>query len=169
MDFVEKEKTQGSNWDQGVLSCCQTDGENRWEILKGVVIMATKITNKELYQMVMEDRARLDEIDNGIKSILAILNSNPTEGKSSSEKTEKKTTKKTTKESPKATKCTVTVEDGQGRGQGKKFIKVIFDGKPTDKTLKSLKEKGFTYFAPTKAWSSLLTDAKLEFAKSLTK
>ena len=127
--------------------------------------MATRITNKELYEMVMEDRAKLNSIDEKLNSIIERLEGNTSTPKS----TPKKTEKKTTKESPKATKCTVTVEDGQGRGQGKKFIKIIFDGKPTEKTLKTLKEKGFTYFAPHKSWSSIHTDAKMEFAKSLTK
>lgn len=123
-----------------------------------------KITNKELYEMVMEDRARLDEIDKGIKSILEALNGKTSTPKSSPNKTEGKV-----KNSKKATTVKVDVVEGQGKGQGKKFIQVTFDGKPSDKTLEVLKSNGFKYFAPTKVWSTLHTDAKLKIAQSIIK
>ena len=124
-----------------------------------------KITNKELYEMVMEDRARLDEIDKGIKSILEALNGKaPTPKGNPTPKTEGKV-----KNSKKATTIKVDVVDGQGKGQGKKFINVVFDGRPSDKTLEVLKSNGFKYFAPTKVWSTLHTDKKLAVAQSLIK
>ena len=123
-----------------------------------------KITNKELYEMVMEDRARLDEIDKGIKSILEALNGKTSTPKSSPNKTEGKV-----KNSKKATTIKVDVVEGQGKGQGKKFIQVVFDGRPSDKTLEVLKTNGFKYFAPTKVWSTLHTDAKFKVAQSLIK
>ena len=126
--------------------------------------MATKITNKELYEMIMEDRAKMAEIDNGIKAILEALNGATPTPKSTPKKTEGKV-----KNSKKATTCKYEVVDGQGRGQGKKFVQITFDGKPSDKVLESLKSHGFKYFAPTKVWSCLHTDARVKFAESLIK
>ena len=130
--------------------------------------MATRTTNKELNERVNNLEIKVNAIDEKLNRILDRLEGNISEGKSSSKATTKKSTK-SSKSSPKATKCEVTIEDGQGRGQGKKFIKIIFDGKPTDKELKSLKDNGFKYFAPTKSWSSIHTDAKMKFAESLAK
>lgn len=121
-----------------------------------------RTTIKELEERINKMDERMDEIDMGIKSILEAINGKGTTPKSKATKSTPKT--KTTKS---ATKCEVTIEDGQGRGQGKKFIKIVFDGKPTDKTLKSLKDNGFKYFAPSKSWSTLHTDAKMKFAESL--
>ena len=126
--------------------------------------MATRITNKELYQMIMEDRAKMGEIDKGIKSILDAINGTTPTPKSSPKKTEGKV-----KNSKKATTVKVDVVEGQGKGQGKKFIQVTFDGKPSDKTLEVLKSNGFKYFAPTKVWSTLHTDKKMTVAQSIIK
>lgn len=125
-----------------------------------------RTTIKELEARMDKMDKRIDDIGNDIKSLLEAINGKPSKGKSSNGT--KKTSKKTS-ETKSATKCEVTIEDGQGRGQGKKFIKIIFDGKPTDKTLKSLKDNGFKYFAPSKSWSTLHTDAKMKFAESLNK
>ena len=130
--------------------------------------MATRITNKELNERVNNLEVKVNAIDEKLNRILDRLEGNIPEGKSSPKSTTKKSTK-SSKASPKATKCEVTIEDGQGRGQGKKFIKIIFDGKPTDKELKSLKDNGFKYFAPNKSWSSIHTEAKMKFAESLAK
>jgi hypothetical protein len=123
-------------------------------------------TNKELEARINTMENTLSEIVKTLNSINESINGNPNKGKSSSKKS---TNKKSTKASPSATKCDVTIVDGQGRGQGKKFINITFDGKPTDKVLKSLKDNGFKYFAPTKVWSTLHTDGKMKFAESLTK
>jgi hypothetical protein len=123
-----------------------------------------KTTIKEL-------ETRIDNMENTLSEIVKTLNSinESVNGKTSTPKSKATKTTTKTKVSKDATKCEVTVVDGQGRGQGKKFINIVFDGKPTDKTLKSLKDNGFKYFAPTKVWSTLHTDGKMKFAESLTK
>lgn len=123
-----------------------------------------KITNKELYEMVMEDRAKMNSIDEKLNFIINRLEGTTSTPKSSPKKTEGKV-----KNSKKATTCKYEVVEGQGKGQGKKFVQITFDGKPSDKVLESLKSNGFKYFAPTKVWSTLHTDAKVKFAESLIK
>ena len=124
-----------------------------------------KTTIKELEE-------RMNVMENTLSEIVKTLNSinESVNGKSTTPKSKAtKSTTKATKVSKDATKVEVSIVDGQGRGQGKKFINIVFDGKPTDKTLKSLKDNGFKYFAPTKVWSTLHTDGKMKFAESLTK
>ena len=123
-----------------------------------------KTTIKELETRINNMEDTLSEIVKTLNSINESVN-----GKTSNPKSKATKTTKTTKTTKDATKCEVTVVDGQGRGQGKKFINIVFDGKPTDKVLKSLKDNGFKYFAPTKVWSTLHTDGKMKFAEALTK
>ena len=126
--------------------------------------MATKITVKELNERMNTMEATLSEIVKTLNSLNEAVNSKGSTPKSKSTKTEGKV-----KNSKKATTCKYEVVDGQGKGQGKKFIQITFDGKPSDKVLESLKSHGFKYFAPTKVWSSLHTDAKVKFAESIIK
>ena len=128
-------------------------------------------TNKELNVRMdkmenefSEMRATLSEIVKTLNSLNEAVNSKGSTPKSKSTKTEGKV-----KNSKKATTCKYEVVEGQGKGQGKKFIQITFDGKPSDKVLESLKSHGFKYFAPTKVWSSLHTDAKVKFAESIIK
>ena len=123
-----------------------------------------KTTIKELEARINGMEERMNSIDDNIKLILEAINGTTPTPKSSPKKTEGKV-----KNSKKATTIKVDVVDGQGRGQGKKFINVIFDGRPSDKTLEVLKTNGFKYFAPTKVWSTLHTDKKLAVAQSLIK
>lgn len=123
-----------------------------------------KTTIKELEERINGMEERMNSIDSNIKLILEAINGNTPTPKSTPKKTEGKV-----KNSKKATTVKVDVVDGQGRGQGKKFINVTFDGKPSDKTLEVLKSNGFKYFAPTKVWSTLHTDKKLAVAQSLIK
>lgn len=123
-----------------------------------------KTTIKELEARINGMEERMNSIDDNIKLILEAINGTTPTPKSSPKKTEGKV-----KNSKKATTIKVDVVDGQGRGQGKKFINVIFDGRPSDKTLEVLKNNGFKYFAPTKVWSTLHTDKKLAVAQSLIK
>ena len=126
--------------------------------------MATKITVKELNERMNTMEATLSEIVKTLNSLNEAVNSKGSTPKSKSTKTEGKV-----KNSKKATTCKYEVVEGQGKGQGKKFIQITFDGKPSDKVLESLKSHGFKYFAPTKVWSSLHTDAKVKFAESIIK
>jgi hypothetical protein len=123
-----------------------------------------KTTIKELEARVNNMEERMNSIDSNIKLILEAINGTTPTPKSSPKKTEGKV-----KNSKKATTIKVDVVDGQGKGQGKKFINVVFDGRPSDKTLEVLKSNGFKYFAPTKVWSTLHTDKKLAVAQSLIK
>lgn len=123
-----------------------------------------KTTIKELEARINGMEERMNSIDDNIKLILEAINGNTPTPKSTPKKTEGKV-----KNSKKATTIKVDVVDGQGRGQGKKFINVVFDGRPSDKTLEVLKTNGFKYFAPTKVWSTLHTDAKFKVAQSLIK
>lgn len=123
-----------------------------------------KTTIKELEAKVNSMEERMNSIDDNIKLILEAINGTTSTPKSSPKKTEGKV-----KNSKKATTCKYEVVEGQGKGQGKKFVQITFDGKPSDKVLESLKSHGFKYFAPTKVWSSLHTDAKVKFAESLIK
>ena len=123
-----------------------------------------KTTIKELEARVTTMESTLSEIVNMLNSINESVNGKGSTPKSKSTKTEGKV-----KNSKKATTCKYEVVDGQGKGQGKKFVQITFDGKPSDKVLESLKSHGFKYFAPTKVWSSLHTDAKVKFAESLIK
>ena len=123
-----------------------------------------KTTIKELETRVTTMENTLSEIVNMLNSINESVNGKGSTPKSKSTKTEGKV-----KNSKKATTCKYEVVDGQGKGQGKKFVQITFDGKPSDKVLESLKSHGFKYFAPTKVWSSLHTDAKVKFAESLIK
>ena len=123
-----------------------------------------KTTIKELEERMNKMDERINDIDNGIKAILEAINGKGSTPKSKPTKAEGKV-----KNSKKATTIKVDVVEGQGRGQGKKFIQVVFDGKPSDKTLETLKSNGFKYFAPTKVWSTIHTDAKLAVAQSLIK
>lgn len=123
-----------------------------------------KTTVKELEARINSMEERMNSIDDNIKLILEAINGNTPTPKSTPKKTEGKV-----KNSKKATTIKVDVVDGQGRGQGKKFINVVFDGRPSDKTLEVLKTNGFKYFAPTKVWSTLHTDAKFKVAQSLIK
>lgn len=123
-----------------------------------------KTTIKELEAKVNSMEERMNSIDDNIKLILEAINGTTSTPKSSPKKTEGKV-----KNSKKATTCKYEVVEGQGKGQGKKFIQITFDGKPSDKVLESLKSHGFKYFAPTKVWSSLHTDAKVKFAESIIK
>ena len=123
-----------------------------------------KTTIKELEARINGMEERMNSIDDNIKLILEAINGKTSTPKSSPNKTEGKV-----KNSKKATTVKVDVVDGQGKGQGKKFVQITFDGKPSDKVLESLKSHGFKYFAPTKVWSSLHTDAKVKFAESLIK
>lgn len=131
----------------------------------------TRTTNKELEARVnkmendfSEMKSMLSEIVKNMSSINEAVNGKASTPKSKSTKTEGKV-----KNSKKATTCKYEVVEGQGKGQGKKFVQITFDGKPSDKVLESLKSHGFKYFAPTKVWSTHHTDAKVEFAKSLIK
>lgn len=126
--------------------------------------MATKITVKELNERMNTMEATLSEIVKTLNSLNEAVNAKGSTPKSKSTKTEGKV-----KNSKKATTCKYDVVEGQGKGQGKKFIQITFDGKPSDKVLESLKSHGFKYFAPTKVWSSLHTDAKVKFAESIIK
>ena len=126
--------------------------------------MATKITVKELNERMNTMEATLSEIVKTLNSLNEAVNSKGSTPKSKSTKTEGKV-----KNSKKATTGKYEVVEGQGKGQGKKFIQITFDGKPSDKVLESLKSHGFKYFAPTKVWSSLHTDAKVKFAESIIK
>ena len=126
--------------------------------------MATKITVKELNERMNTMEETLSEIVKTLNSLNEAINSKGSTPKSKSTKTEGKV-----KNSKKATTCKYEVVEGQGKGQGKKFIQITFDGKPSDKVLESLKSHGFKYFAPTKVWSSLHTDAKVKFAESIIK
>lgn len=123
-----------------------------------------KTTIKELEERINGMEERMNSIDSNIKLILEAINGKASTPKSSPKKTEGKV-----KNSKKATTIKVDVVDGQGKGQGKKFIQVVFDGRPSDKTLEVLKTNGFKYFAPTKVWSTLHTDKKLAIAQSLIK
>ena len=123
-----------------------------------------KTTIKELEARINGMEERMNSIDDNIKLILEAINGKTSTPKSSPNKTEGKV-----KNSKKATSIKVDVVDGQGKGQGKKFINVVFDGRPSDKTLEVLKSNGFKYFAPTKVWSTLHTDKKLAVAQSLIK
>ena len=123
-----------------------------------------KTTIKELEAKVNSMEERMNSIDDNIKLILEAINGKTSTPKSSPNKTEGKV-----KNSKKATTVKVDVVEGQGKGQGKKFIQVTFDGKPSDKTLEVLKSNGFKYFAPTKVWSTLHTDAKYKVAQSIIK
>lgn len=123
-----------------------------------------KTTIKELEERINGMEERMNSIDSNIKLILEAINGTTPTPKSSPKKTEGKV-----KNSKKATTIKVDVVDGQGKGQGKKFINVVFDGRPSDKTLEVLKSNGFKYFAPTKVWSTLHTDKKLAVAQSLIK
>lgn len=123
-----------------------------------------KTTIKELEARINGMEERMNSIDDNIKLILEAINGKTSTPKSSPKKTEGKV-----KNSKKATTIKVDVVDGQGKGQGKKFINVVFDGRPSDKTLEVLKSNGFKYFAPTKVWSTLHTDKKLAVAQSLIK
>lgn len=123
-----------------------------------------KTTIKELEARINDMEERMNSIDDNIKLILEAINGNTPTPKSTPKKTEGKV-----KNSKKATTIKVDVVDGQGKGQGKKFIQVVFDGRPSDKTLEVLKTNGFKYFSPTKVWSTLHTDKKLAIAQSLIK
>ena len=123
-----------------------------------------KTTIKDLEARINGMEERMNSIDDNIKLILEAINGTTPTPKSSPKKTEGKV-----KNSKKATTIKVDVVDGQGKGQGKKFINVVFDGRPSDKTLEVLKTNGFKYFAPTKVWSTLHTDKKLAVAQSLIK
>ena len=123
-----------------------------------------KTTIKDLEARINTMEERMNSIDDNIRLILEAINGKASTPKSSPKKTEGKV-----KNSKKATTIKVDVVDGQGKGQGKKFINVIFDGRPSDKTLEVLKSNGFKYFAPTKVWSTLHTDKKLAIAQSLIK
>ena len=123
-----------------------------------------KTTVKELEARMNTMEERMNSIDDNIKLILEAINGKASTPKSSPKKTEGKV-----KNSKKATTCKYEVVEGQGKGQGKKFVQITFDGKPSDKVLESLKSHGFKYFAPTKVWSSLHTDAKVKFAESIIK
>ena len=123
-----------------------------------------KTTIKDLEARVNTMEERMNSIDDNIRLILEAINGKASTPKSSPKKTEGKV-----KNSKKATTIKVDVVEGQGKGQGKKFINVVFDGRPSDKTLEVLKSNGFKYFAPTKVWSTLHTDKKLAIAQSLIK
>jgi hypothetical protein len=123
-----------------------------------------KTTIKELEAKVNSMEEKMNSIDEKLNSIINRLEGTTSTPKSSPKKTEGKV-----KNSKKATTCKYEVVEGQGKGQGKKFVQIIFDGKPSDKVLESLKSNGFKYFAPTKVWSTLHTDAKVKFAESLIK
>lgn len=123
-----------------------------------------KTTVKELNERLNKVEAKMDAIDEKLNSIIERLEGTTSTPKSSPKKTEGKV-----KNSKKATTIKVDIVDGQGKGQGKKFIQVVFDGRPSDKTLEVLKSNGFKYFAPTKVWSTLHTDKKYEVAQSLIK
>lgn len=123
-----------------------------------------KTTIKDLEARINGMEERMNSIDDNIKLILEAINGSTPTPKSSPKKTEGKV-----KNSKKATTVKVDVVEGQGKGQGKKFIQVVFDGKPSDKTLEVLKTNGFKYFAPTKVWSTLHTDKKFAVAQSIIK
>ena len=90
----------------------------------------------------------------------------PESGKKAAEKPEKSGT---VKHSKNATKCAVSVVDGKGKGAGRKFIEVTFDGKPSEKVLFTLKGNDFRYFAPTKTWSAAHTEKRLKAVEALMK
>lgn len=123
-----------------------------------------KTTIKELEAKVNSMEEKMNSIDEKLNSIINRLEGTTSTPKSSPKKTEGKV-----KNSKKATTIKVDIVDGQGKGQGKKFINVVFDGRPSDKTLEVLKSNGFKYFAPTKVWSTRHTDEKYEVAQSLIK
>lgn len=126
-----------------------------------------KTTIKELEARMNEMEEKMTSIDAKLDALLKAINGTTSTPKSSPKATPK--TEGKVKNSKKATTIKVDVVDGQGKGQGKKFINVVFDGRPSDKTLETLKSNGFKYFAPTKVWSTLHTDKKLEIAQSLIK
>ena len=164
MDFVEKTKYPGFNLGLTMCYCDVNSMEKPLGNFEMRCFIMAKTTIKELEERMVRVEERMDDIDKNIKSILEAINGKGSTPKSKSTKTEGKV-----KNSKKATTCKVEVVDGQGRGQGKKFIQVTFDGKPGDKTLETLKSNGFKYFAPTQVWSTIHTDAKLKVAKSLIK
>ena len=127
--------------------------------------MAKKITVNELNEKVVALEARIDAIDEKLDKLLNKFDSVPTP----QEAPEAPKNSGTVKNSKKATKMDVTVEDGKGKGAGKKFIKVVFDGKPGDKVLETLKLNGFKYFFQDKSWSTSFSDKKLAIAQSLIK
>ena len=125
--------------------------------------------------------ARMDNLENTLSEIVKTLNSlnkaiNGTipEGQSS-DGTNKDTPNVTNKyegklvNSKKGITLKITIEDGKGKGTGKKFIKILFSEKPSDKVTDSLKLKGFKDYNLDHSWSTYKTDSKLAFAQSLIK
>jgi hypothetical protein len=164
MDFVEKEKYPGFYLGSGCEIVLPTRRRNPLGNFEMRCFIMAKTTIKELEARINGMEERMNSIDDNIKLILEAINGSTPTPKSSPKKTEGKV-----KNSKKATTIKVDVVDGQGKGQGKKFINVVFDGRPSDKTLEVLKTNGFKYFAPTKVWSTLHTDKKLAVAQSLIK
>jgi hypothetical protein len=124
-----------------------------------------KITVNELNNKVTELESKMSAIDSKLDKLMGLLESQSTPKEAS----EAPKNKGTVKNSKKATKVEVTIEDGTGKGQGKKFVKVVFDGKPSEKTLETLKLNGFKYFFKDHSWSTLYTEKKLSVAQSLIK
>lgn len=124
-----------------------------------------KITVNELNNKVTELESKMNAIDSKLDKLMGLLESQSTPKEAS----EAPKNKGTVKNSKKATKVEVTIEDGTGKGQGKKFIKVVFDGKPSDKVLETLKLNGFRYYFKDKSWSTAHTEKKLSVAQSLIK
>lgn len=164
MDFVEKEKYPGFRLGSGCAKVLSTRRRKPLGNFEMRCFIMAKTTIKELEAKVNSMEERMNSIDSKLELLLEAINGKTSTPKSSPKKTEGKV-----KNSKKATTVKVDVVDGQGKGQGKKFIQVVFDGKPSDKTLEVLKSNGFKYFAPTKVWSTLHTDAKFKVAQSIIK
>ena len=166
MDFMDKKTIPPCIRHRDEVNCWQPDGDTAGKYNgapppQEVFIMA-RINVNELNN-------RVNELDAKMDKIIALLNNSADApvAKTRNSGTVKGSHKSHKADSKAATTMAVNVVDGAGRGAGKKFIAVTFDGKPSDKIREELKAHGFKYFAPNKVWSIKYTAGAKAFAESL--
>lgn len=118
---------------------------------------------------VKELENRINTMENKLDKLIDLFSnsSNGATAKAPKNSGTVKGSKKTATKS--ATKVEITVVDGTGKGEGKKFINLVFDGKPSDKVRETMKANGFHYFAKNSVWSASHTDKHMKVAQSLIK
>lgn len=118
---------------------------------------------------VSELNERVNQLDDKMNQIIELLQNNSTVPAVKNRGSVKGSHQSKKADTKAASTMTVNVVDGKGRGEGKKFLAVTFDGKPSDGIRQALKGAGFRYFAPDKCWSIKYSKDAETLAHSLMK